>query len=143
MSAALAFKGYYTAIIDTPTLGGAIQAMMRKSDIEFWTLVGHGEAGGALASRLALTLQPKVKGLVLIASALPADVDMVDVNVVVVALYGGRDTVVTPKAVEGSFVRFPGDAYVVTFGELGHYDFAYSECVGNAIRPGPKGELVW
>lgn len=116
--------------------------MMRKPDVEFWTLAGHGRTGGALASRLALTLQPKVKGLILLASALPADVDLVDVNVVVVALYGGRDTVVTRKAVEESFVRFPGDADVWAFGELAHYDFAYSECVGNAIRPGPKGELT-
>jgi poly(3-hydroxyalkanoate) synthetase len=49
-----------------------------------------------------------VKGLVLMASPMPPDVDMTNLNVIVVALYGRKDNVVTPEAVENSFPRMPG-----------------------------------
>jgi pimeloyl-ACP methyl ester carboxylesterase len=80
---------------------------------------------------MALTLYPKVRALVLMASPLPHDVDMADLNLLVVALYGQKDSVVTPFTVENSFSRFPGDSQVTSFPNLGHYDFARSECAGN------------
>ncbi|KAG0599074.1 hypothetical protein M758_12G125500 [Ceratodon purpureus] len=126
----LAVRGSYAVIVEKACAGRILRAMMQKSHLQYWTLAGHGR-GGALAAQVARTLQPKVKGLVLMAAPMPPDVDMADLNVIVVVLYGQKDNVVTSKAVEESFSRMPGDSGVTHFPNLGHYDFASSECVGN------------
>ena len=80
---------------------------MQQPQLQYWTLAGHGEAG-AVAARLALTLHPKVKALVLLAAALPEDVSLVDVNLLLIVVYGSKDTVVPPATVEASFSRMEG-----------------------------------
>lgn len=94
-------------MLEKPCAGRTLRAMMQKPLLEHWILAGHGR-GGALAARLALTLQPKVKALILMAAPMPKDVDMADLNLLVVAMYGQKDSVITPETVEKSFSRFPG-----------------------------------
>jgi pimeloyl-ACP methyl ester carboxylesterase len=103
----LALRGSYAAIVEKACAGRTLRAMMQKPHLKYWVLAGHG-SGGAVAAQVARTLQPKVKGLVLMASPMPPDVDMTNLNVIVVALYGRKDNVVTPEAVENSFPRMPG-----------------------------------
>jgi pimeloyl-ACP methyl ester carboxylesterase len=100
-------SGTYVVVLDEATPGRALRAMMQSPLLEFWTVVGHG-SGGALAARLALTLQPTVKALILLAEPMPKDVDMAGINIYVVALYGQQDSVVTPASVEASTSRMPG-----------------------------------
>lgn len=94
-------------VLEKACAGRTLRAMMEESHLQSWVLAGHGR-GGALAAQVARTLQPKVKGVVLMAAPMPPDVDMADLNVVVVVLYGQKDSVVTPEAVEKSFSRMPG-----------------------------------
>lgn len=131
LARALALHGCYSVVVEKPCAGRTVRAMMQRPLLENWTLAGHGLGGGTLAAQLALTLQPKVKALILMAAPMPQDVNMANLNIFVVALYGQKDSVVTPETVEESFSRMPGDSDVTSFPNLGHYDFAKSECVGN------------
>ena len=104
---AVALSGYYAAVVENATVARVIEAMMQQPQLQYWTLAGHGEAG-AVAARLALTLYPKVKALVLLAAALPEDVNLVDVNLFLIVVYGSKDSVVPPATVEASFSRMEG-----------------------------------
>jgi hypothetical protein len=105
---AVALSGYHAVVVENATVARVIEAMMQQPQLQYWTLAGHGEAAGAVAARLALTLHPKVKALVLLAAALPEDVSLVDVNLLLVVVYGSKDTVVPPATVEASFSRMEG-----------------------------------
>lgn len=88
-------------------MGRVIEAMMQQPQLQYWALAGHGGAG-AVAARLAITLHPKVKALVLLAAALPHEVRLVDVNLLLIVVYGSTDSVVSPATVEASFSRMEG-----------------------------------
>jgi len=103
----LALGGSYVVILEKASEGRTLRAMKEKWHLQYWVLAGHGR-GGALAAELARTLQPKVKGLVLMAAPMPLHVNMVSLNVIVVVLYGQQDIVVTPEELEKSFSRMPG-----------------------------------
>ena len=105
---ALALRGCYSVVVEKPCAGRTVRAMMQRPLLEHWILAGHGLGGGALAAQLALTLQPKVKALILMAAPMPQDVNMANLNILVMALYGLKDSVVTPETVEESFSRMPG-----------------------------------
>ncbi len=83
--------------------------MMQLLHVEYWTLLGHGNNGGVVAARLAVTLQPKVKGLILLAAALPGDLDTRALNLLVIVIYGGKDTLVTPEMITKSFSHMAGN----------------------------------
>ncbi|CAM6085646.1 unnamed protein product [Calypogeia fissa] len=132
----VALYGYYVIIVNKATPGRVLEAMMQHPEFLYWSLVGHG-TGGELAARIAVTLQPKVKGLVLIASVLPPEVDLrsISPNLFLTVIYSDSDTVSTPMAVINSFSRVVGDAWVIKIPGFGHFDFAYSTCLGNAKAP--------
>ena len=114
----LALSGIYAVVLEKACAGRTVRAMMQQSHLRYWLFAGHGR-GGALAAQLARTLQPKVKGLILMAAPMPPDVDMADLNVIVVVLYGQKDSWVTPEAVEKSFSRMPGASpNFLTFNEI-------------------------
>lgn len=52
------------------TVDAVVGAMELRPDLTYWVLGGHGK-GGTLAATLANLWKPKVKGLVLLAAALP------------------------------------------------------------------------
>lgn len=137
----LALRGIYAVIMKKARAERVLRAMMLMPLLEHWILAGHGEEPGALAAQLARTLHPKVMGVVLLATPMPLDVDMSDLNIIVVSLYGREDNVVTPETVEESFSRMPGDSGVTLFPNLGHYDFAMSDCVGNNVTQRVKRGL--
>ena len=104
---AAALVGYYAAILEQATPECAIKAMLLQPHVQYWTLGGHG-AGGAVTAHMVVTLHPKVKDLVLVASPLPADVNLKLLNLLLIVVYGETDTVVTPAMVTDSF-RMAGE----------------------------------
>lgn len=95
-------------VLEEASEGHTLRAMRENSHLQYWVLAGHGDHGGTLAAELTRTLLPRVKGLILMAARMPPNLDMSDQNVVVVVLYGQKDRVVSPEAVEESFSRMPG-----------------------------------
>lgn len=64
-----------------------------------------------MAARLALTLHPKVKALLLLAALVPKDVDLRSLKLLLVVLYGEIDSVVKPTTITRSFSHMPGVAF--------------------------------
>ncbi|CAK9255804.1 unnamed protein product [Sphagnum jensenii] len=131
----IALYGYYAVIVENATVEHVVCAMMQLLHVEYWTLLGHGNNGGVVAARLAVTLQPKVKGLILLAAALPGDLDTQALNLLLIVIYGGKDTLVTPEMITKSFSRMAGDTSTLLFPNLGHFDFVHSKCKGNDLHP--------
>ncbi|CAM6085633.1 unnamed protein product [Calypogeia fissa] len=133
---AVALFGYYVVIVSEVTPGRVVEAIMQHPELVYWSLAGHG-TGGELAARMAMSLQPKVKSLVLIASVLPPDLDFksVNLNLFLTVIYSDNDTISTPADVTNSFSRVMGDTKVIKISGLGHFDFAYSTCLGNTKAP--------
>lgn len=63
-----------------------------------------------------------------------ASLDLSSANIFVLSAYGAADTEMTSSETRADALHFPGDAVLTSF-NLGHYDFAYSQCSGNS--PGP------
>ncbi len=104
----MALHGFYAAIVEKGTIAHVVRAMMQQPYLQYWSLLGHGKGGGAVAARMALVLHPKVKALILLAAALPEDVDLRSLNLLLTVIYGGKDTVVTPQAISKSFSQMAG-----------------------------------
>ncbi|GAQ86509.1 hypothetical protein KFL_002930060 [Klebsormidium nitens] len=126
-------SGHFVVIAADSSYGTVLGAMALRSDLQYWVLGGHGR-GGTVAAGLAPVLYPKVRGLILLAATLPASLDLSSANLLVLSAYGATDTVVTSSQARADALRLPGDAVLTSF-NLGHYDFAYSQCSQNS--PGP------
>ncbi|CAK9263796.1 unnamed protein product [Sphagnum jensenii] len=131
----MARHGFYAAIVEKGTIAHVVRAMMQRPYLQYWSLLGHGKGGGAVAARMAFVLHPKIKALILLAAALPEDVDLRSLNLLLTVIYGGKDTVVTPQAISKSFSQMAGDTRTVLFPNLGHFDFVHSDCKGNELHP--------
>ncbi|CAM6014810.1 unnamed protein product [Sphagnum balticum] len=106
----MALHGFYAAIVEKGTIAHVVRAMMEQPYLQYWSLLGHGKGGGAVAARMAFVLHPKIKALILLAAALPEDVDLRSLNLLLTVIYGGKDTVVTPQAISKSFSQMAARA---------------------------------
>jgi hypothetical protein len=104
----MALHGFYAAIVEKGTIAHVVRAMMQQPYLQYWSLLGHGKGGGAVAARMAFVLHPKIKALILLAAALPEDVDLRSLNLLLTVIYGGKDTVVSPQAISKSFSQMAG-----------------------------------
>ncbi|GAQ81200.1 hypothetical protein KFL_000740010 [Klebsormidium nitens] len=127
---AVARQGFCAAILETNTNPGiVVSLMLTKPTFKYWGFVGHGD-GGVLAADLAYVLQPKVTFITLLAA--PITTNLSALNLVVVAGYTAADETFNSTAVQDSISKLPSDALVVSYSNLGHFDFADSSCSSNS-----------
>lgn len=128
---AIVAQGFYAVILENITSPGlVVSVMLTKPSFKNWGFVGHGD-GGVLAANLAQVLQPKVTFLTLFAAPIIADLSALPLAVV--AGYSIADKVVNLTAVQDSISKLPSDALVVSYSNLGHFDFADSTCKSNSM----------
>lgn len=141
--AEVALVGYNVVIVSEATPGRVYEAMMQKPELKYWSLAGHG-TGGELAAKIALTLQPRVKSLVLIGAALPPSVDFRSISVFLTMIYGDNDTITTPTDVTKSLSRVQGELFCAQLHVITTiHDFSKLISKSPSQNSSQKGLVLW
>jgi len=89
-----------------------------------WVLAGHSR-GAMLAARFAREHPEHLAGLALIATTHPRDFSLADLREPVMKIFGTRDGVAPPAAMEENRGRLPGDTQWVAIEGGNHVQFGY------------------
>ncbi len=82
----------------------------------------------------------RFNALTMLASRMYECVNLRNMNIQTIYVYGALDTVVTPDDAKNVIANFlPRDALVVRMPGAAHMDFAFTQCVGNSFIPGVGG----
>jgi len=115
-------------------------ALATHPELTAWTLVGHGNGGSVASKIIADDNNRRFNCLAMLGAVTYPGADLRNVNLELVYVYGGQDTVVTPAQALNTISNYlPRDALVIRMPNAAHMDFAFTTCVGNSFTPGLGG----
>ena len=132
----LAAAGYRVEIIRLPwrlapleghkavAIERAVKVIQQGDSGMRWVIAGHS-LGGALAARLAPMAPPSVASMVLIGTTHPKERNLSGLSMPVTKVYGTRDGVAAPGAVEANRHLLPAHTHWVAIDGGNHSQFGY------------------
>jgi len=130
-----ALAGYPAYIIELPlrgAFGGAespaitdrLNRVLANSGAPGWVIAGHSR-GAVVASRIASEERARMRGLVIIGSSHPRDVDLSALRIPVTKIVGTRDGLASPEEVEGNSAMLPAQTRWVWVEGGNHSQFGW------------------
>ncbi len=125
----LAKNGYKTIIVRMPwrmaTKGyNLIKEQNLLTDKGNYTLIGHSQ-GGKMAGQFVYENPKAIKNLILLGTTHPRDIDLSDLNINVLKIYGSNDGVASPEKIKENKSKLPLNAAFFEINGGNHSQFGY------------------
>ena len=125
----LSDNGYKTIIIRMPwrmaTKGyDIIKKQNLLTDDHSYTLIGHSQ-GGKMAAQFVFENPKSINNLILLATTHPRDIDLSNLEVNVLKMYGSNDGVASPEKIVNNKSKLPTDTEFYEIQGGNHSQFGY------------------
>lgn len=125
----LSLKGYPTFIVQMPlnlavfNINGAESVINNNPDVNKWVIAGHSLGGSMAAKYVDDSNNPKISGLVFLASYPDTSDDLSDNNIFVLSIRGNKDNIVNNSLLNSSESLLPPNASYINLEGANHSQF--------------------